>query len=104
MVKRPHASDDEGGSPQLVTFFVKAAIFFMLAHKTLELTNAGEVVVQERIHGRSGVTVHPISPMRRERVPKRAGSQEGYRRERDQCQFCSEVRDYRHDVYDVQSR
>ena len=104
MVKCPHARDDEGGAPQLITLFVEATIFLRLAHKTFDLTNAGEIVVQERIHRRSGAAMQPISPVRRERIPKRAAGQERHRRERDQRQFCAEVKHSRHHHHDLQYR
>src|SRR6476619_5667263 len=92
MVKCPHARDDEGGAPQLVTLFVETTIFLRLAYKTFDLTNAGEIVVQERIHRRSSSSVQPISPVGGERIPKRPTGQERDRRKRDQRQFCAEVK------------
>src|SRR4030095_16689034 len=104
MVKCPHARDDEAGTSQLIALFVEAAIFLRLAYKTFDLTNAGKIVVQERIHGRSGAAVQPVSPVRRERIPERAASQEWHRRERDQRQFCTEVKHPHHYHYDLQYR
>src|SRR5512133_3439873 len=101
MVKCPHACNDEAGTPQLIALFAEATIFLGLAYKTFDLTNAGEIVVQERIHGRSGAAVQPVSPVRSERIPKRATGEERHRRERDQRQFCAEVKHpphYRHDL------
>src|SRR4029434_4172096 len=104
MVKRPHPRDDEGGTPQLVALFVKATIFLSLAYKTFDLTNAGEIVVQERMHGRGGAAVQPVSPVRRERIPKRAAGQERHRRERYQRQFCAEVKHSRRHYHYLQYR
>ena len=75
MIKCPHTRDDERGAPQLVTLFVEATIFLRLAYKTFDLTNAGEIVVQKRIHGRSGAAMQPISPVRCEGIPQRTASQ-----------------------------
>jgi hypothetical protein len=88
----PISRDDQAGASQLVTLFVEAAIFLRLAYKTFDLTNAGEIVVQKRIHGEAASAVQPISPVRRKRIPKRAAGQERHRRERDQRQFCAEVK------------
>src|SRR6187399_955045 len=104
MIKCPYAGDDEGGAPQLVTLFVEATIFLRLAHKTFDLPNAGEIVVEERIHRRSGAAMHTISSVRGERIPKRAGGQEWDRRERDQRQFCAEIEHSRHHHHDLQYR
>ena len=48
--------------------------------------------------------MQPISPVRRERIPKRAAGQERHRRERDQRQFCAEVKHSRHHHHDLQYR
>src|SRR5213593_4035049 len=104
MVKCPYSHDDEAGTPQLVALLVEAAIFLRLAYKTFDLTNAGEIVVQKRIHGRSGPAMKSVSPVRRERVPKRATGQEWHRHERDQRQFCTEVKHSRHHNDDLQYR
>src|SRR6476620_4927583 len=104
MVKGPHARDAAGSAPQLVTLFVEAAIFLELAYKTFDLTNAGEIIVQKRIHGRSGPAVQPISPVRCERIPKRAAGKEWHRSERDQRQFCAEIKHSRHHHEDLQYR
>src|SRR4030095_5629664 len=99
MVKCPHTRDDEGGTSQLIALFAEATIFLSFAYKTFDLTNAGEIVVQERIHGRSGAAV---SPVRGERIPKRTTGEERHRRERDQRQFCAEVKHSRHYHHDLQ--
>ncbi len=104
MIKCPHPGDDEAGAPQLVTLLVETTIFLRLAYKTFDLTNAGEIVVQKRIHGRSGAAVQPVSPMRCERIPKRTACHERHRRERDQRQFCAEVKHARHHHRDLQYR
>ena len=51
---------------------LKRACSSLLAHETLDLPDAGEVIVQERIHGRRGAPLQPITAMRGERVPERA--------------------------------
>src|SRR6266550_4124535 len=104
MIKCPDPRDDEAGAPQLVTLLVEASIFLSLAYKTFDLTNAGEIVVQKRIHGRSGPAMQSVSPVCRERVPKRATGQEWHRRERDQRQFCAEVKHSRNHHDDLQYR
>src|SRR4029453_5257330 len=104
MVKCPHTRDDEGGTSQLIALFAEATIFLSLGYKTFYLTNAGEIVVQERIHGRSGAAVQPVSPVRRERIPERAPGQEWHRRQRDQRQFCAEVKHPHHHHHDLQYR
>src|SRR5215471_13694812 len=102
MVKCPHTHDDEAGTPQLVALFVEAAIFLRLAYETFDLTNAGKIVVQERIHGRSRAAVQQVSPVRRERIPKRAAGQEWHRYQRDQRQFCAEVKHSDHHYHDLE--
>src|SRR5215471_1134707 len=104
MVERPYARDDEAGAPQLVALFVEATILLRLAYKAFDLTNPGKIVVQERIHGRGCAAVQSVSAVRRERVPKRAGGQERHGRQRDQRQFCAEVKHSRHHHHDLQYR
>src|SRR5437764_9221728 len=104
MIKCPVPRDDEAGAPQLVTLLVEAMIFFRLAYKTFDLTNAREIVVQKRIHGRSGPAMQSVWPVRGERVPKCAAGQERHRRERDQRQFCAEVKHSCHHYDDLQYR
>src|SRR6267154_3425729 len=104
MVKCPHARDDEAGTSQLIALFAEATIFLRLTYKSFDLTNAGEIIVQERIHGRSGAAVQLVSPVRRERIPERAAGQEWHRRQRAQRQFCAEVKHPPHHHHDLQYR
>src|SRR5882757_11131653 len=104
MIKCPHPRDDEAGAPQLVTLPVETTIFLRLTYKTFDLTNSGKIVVQKRIHGRSGPAMESVSPVRRERVPKRATGQERHWHERDQRQFCAEVKHSSHHHDDLQYR
>ena len=104
MVKCPHARDDESGTSQLIALFAEATIFLGLAYKTFDLANAGEIVVQERIHSRSGAAVQPVSPVRSKRIPKRATGEERHWREREQGQFCAEVKHSRYYHHDLQYR
>src|SRR5262249_13806348 len=83
---------------------VETTIFLSLAYKPFDLTNTGEIVVQKRIHGRSGAAMQPVSPMRRERIPKRAPGPERHGGERAQRQFCDEVTQPGHHLHDLQYR
>ena len=57
VVDCPYFHHHESGAPQSVTRSVKANVFLALAHKALDLTNAGKVVVQQRIHGGGGAAL-----------------------------------------------
>ena len=72
MIKRPDPHHDEGCLAKLVAHGIEAPMLLALAHVTFDLPNAGQVIMQERVHRRRGAPLQPVTPVRRERVPKRA--------------------------------
>src|SRR5207302_10611335 len=56
-VDRPYAHHNERSVAQLIAYSVKARVFFPLANETLNLPDAGEIIVQQRVHGRRGASL-----------------------------------------------
>ena len=81
VIKSPDPHHDERRVTELVADRIEPAVLLALADVTLDLANAGQVVVQERVHRRGSAPLQPIPPVRRERVPKRAARQNRQRRQ-----------------------
>src|SRR5256885_16667098 len=60
-VDRPYAHHNERSVAQLIAYSVKARVFFPLANETLNLPDAGEIIVQQRVHGRRGASLQSIT-------------------------------------------
>ena len=103
-VQRPYPHHHEGGVTQLVAYPIKARMFLPFAHETFDLTNAGKVIVQQRVHGRSGAPLQSITSMRRESVGERAGDEERKRKERKQRELYVQIKHHRHHNHDLQNR
>src|SRR5262249_30266151 len=75
-VDRPYAHHNERSVAQLIAYSVKARVFFSLTNETLNLPDAGEIIVQQRVHVRGGTSLQTITPVRGERVSERAGNKQ----------------------------
>ena len=96
-VDRPYAHHNERSVAQLIAYSVKARVFFPLANETLNLPDAGEIIVQQRVHGRRGASLQSITPVRGERVSERAGNQQWKRSQREQCQLDIQIKHHTDD-------
>ena len=65
---------------QLVADPVETRVFFFLADKAFDLTNAGKIVVQQRIHRRRSLALQSVAAVCGQCIPKRAADQKGQRR------------------------
>ena len=92
VINRPDPHHDERRLTELVADRIESAVLFALAHETLDLPDAGEVVVEERVHRRGGAALKPIPPMSRQRVPKRAAGQERHWRQSHERQRGADVK------------
>ena len=75
VINRPDPHHHERRVAELVADRVESGVLFALPHEALDLPDAGEIVVQEGVHRGGSAPLQAISPVRRQRVPKRAAGQ-----------------------------
>ena len=76
VVDRPDAHDHERGLLKGAAERVEAAVFLVLADVGLDLADAGQIVVEQRVHGGRGLALAAVAQLRSEGVGERAAGEE----------------------------
>ena len=101
-VNCPYLHNDHCRAPQLIAYPIEARVFLRLAHETLDLANAGQVIVQQSIHGGCGAALQPIAAMRGQGVSQSACDQERKRCKGKQGELRVVIKHHRHNDEDLQ--
>ena len=86
---------------ELVADRVKSGVLFALADEALDLPDAGEIIVEERVHRGGGAPLEAIAPVRRQRVPKSAPGQKREGNEPNQGQGGAEIKHHTEDNHEL---
>jgi len=83
-ISRPRLHHHQRRVGHLAAGAIEAGMLLALPDESLDLADAGEVVVQQGVHRRGGCALHPVALVRRERVSERARREQRQRGERQQ--------------------
>ena len=87
VVHCPNFHHHECGPAKIVTDAIESTVLVFFAGKASDLSNAGQIIVQQRVHCGGGAPLQSIAPVRGQGVPKRAGSEERHGAKREQGQL-----------------